>query len=158
MPLVIAVIGGQNNASGETLKLAEEVGRLIATSGAYLICGGMEGVMEAACKGAKKAGGTTIGVIPSDSKNDANKYVDIPIVTDMGTARNVIIVRSADAIIAIDGSFGTLSEMAHAFDQGKKVISLKSWPLYKVDVSEEVLIVASDPKEAVELALKYARS
>src|SRR4030042_634294 len=104
MRTIIAVIGGQSNASDEAKKLAREVGRLIAEHDAYLICGGMEGVMAAACRGAKEAGGTTIGVLPTGSKSEANPFVDIPIATGMGTARNVIIVRTADAIIEIDGS------------------------------------------------------
>ena len=156
MAVIMAVIGGQSNTSGEARKLAGEVGYMIAKRDAYLICGGMEGVMEAACRGAKEAGGTTIGVLPSGSKSDANRYVDIPIVTGMGTARNVIIVRTADAIIAIDGSYGTLSEIAHALDQGKKVISLRSWPLKKAGVDNELFVEASDPEEAVRLALEYA--
>jgi len=154
---IIGVIGGQDGASAEAKKMAVEVGRLIAKSGARLICGGMEGVMEAACRGAKEAGGITIGVLPTGSKADANPYVDIPIVTAMGTARNVIIVRSADAIIAIDGSYGTLSEIAHALDQGKRVISLKSWPLHKAGVAKDLLVEVSTPEEAVKLAVGYAR-
>jgi len=153
---IIAVIGGQNGTTDEALRLAREVGRLIAERGAYLICGGLEGVMDAACRGAKEAGGTTIGVVPSAAKQDANKYVDIPIVTDMGTARNVIIVRTADAIIAVDGRFGTLSEIAHALDQGKKVISLKSWPLEKMGLEGTNFVQALTPEEAVDLAFDYA--
>jgi hypothetical protein len=155
MRTIVAVIGGQSGVSDEAKKLAREVGRLIAEHDAYLICGGMEGVMEAACRGAKEAGGTTIGVLPAGSKSDANPFVDIPIATGMGTARNVIIVRTADAIIAIDGSYGTLSEIAHALDQGKNVISLHSWPLQKIGVDKGLLIEASTPAQAVELAFKY---
>lgn len=157
MPYIIAVIGGQSGASDKAKEHAYEVGRLIAEQGAYLICGGMEGVMEAACRGAKEANGTTIGVLPTGSKADANEFVDIPIVTGMGTARNVVIVRTADAIIAIDGSFGTLSEIAHALDQGKKVISLESWALEKLGVDEEKILRAATPVEAVKLALEYAK-
>ncbi len=156
MPVIIAVIGGQADPSEETLRLATRVGQLIAKKGAYLICGGLEGVMQAACQGAKEAGGTTIGVLPSTSKDDANQYVDIPIVTGMGTARNVIIVRTADAVIAIDGRFGTLSEIAHALEQDKKVISLKSWPMSNLGVPQNLFVDVQSPKEAVELALDYA--
>jgi uncharacterized protein (TIGR00725 family) len=154
MRAIIAVIGGQSSASDEAKKLAREVGRLIAERDAYLMCGGLEGVMEAACRGAKEAGGTTIGVLPSGSKSDANRFVDIPIATGMGTARNVIIIRTADAIIAIDGSYGTLSEIAHALDQGKNVISLHSWPLQRIGVDKGLLIEASTPAQAVELAFE----
>jgi uncharacterized protein (TIGR00725 family) len=157
MSTIIAVIGGQSSASAEAKELAREIGRLIAINGAHLICGGLEGVMEAACRGAKEVGGTTIGVLPTGSKSDANPYVDIPIVTGMGMARNVIIVRTADAIIAIDGSYGTLSEIAHALDQGKKVISLRSWPLQKAGVDGELLVEASTPEEAVRFAFDYVK-
>ena len=153
---MIAVIGGQSETTDEAVKLAHEVGRLVAVRGAYLICGGLEGVMAAACRGAKEAGGTTIGVLPTTSKLDSNPYVDIPIVTGMGTARNVIIVRSADAIIAIDGRYGTLSEIAHALDQQKRVISLHSWPSLKKDVDGELFVEASTPRQAVDLAFEYA--
>ncbi len=158
MAVIIAVIGGQNGASEEVLMLAREVGRLIAEGGAHLICGGMEGVMEAACRGAKEAGGTTIGVLPSTAKQDANKYVDLPIVTGMGTARNVIIVRTADAIIAVDGKFGTLSEIAHALDYGKKVISLRSWPLERMGLDGSKFVQAATPREAVDLAFESAEN
>ncbi len=133
--------------------MAEEVGFLVAKRGAALICGGLSGVMEAACRGAKRAGGLTIGVIPTIVKADANPHVDVVIATGMGTARNVIIVRSADAIIAIDGSFGTLSEISHAFEQGKRVVSLGSWDMRKIDIPEDLFQEARDPEEAVKLAM-----
>lgn len=157
MAVIVAVIGGQSTASKKAKEMAFEVGRLVAENGGYLICGGLEGVMEAACRGAKAAGGTTIGVLPTGSKEDANRYVDLPIVTGMGTARNVIIVRTADAIIAIDGSFGTLSEIAHALDQGKKVISLGSWPLAKLGVDDGLMVEVATAEEAVRLAFEQAR-
>ncbi len=154
--MIIAVIGGQADPTEETLRLATRVGQLIAKKGAHLICGGLEGVMQAACQGAKEAGGTTIGVLPSTSKHDANQYVDIPIVTGMGMARNVIIVRTADAIIAIDGRYGTLSEIAHALEQGKKIISLKSWPMSNLGIPQDLFVEVPSPEEAVELAYDYA--
>lgn len=150
---LIGVIGGQHPPH-EYLTMAEEVGSLIAKRGAVLICGGLGGVMEAACKGAKQAGGLTIGVIPTMDKADANPYVDIIIATGLGTARNVVIVRSADALIAVDGSFGTLSEISHAFEQGKRVVSLGSWDMRKIDVPDELFHVARNPEEAVEVAMK----
>lgn len=157
MHTIIGVIGGHNSASEQASRLAEEVGFLIAKSGCTLICGGLTGIMESACKGAKRAGGLTIGVIPSADKHDANPHVDIPIVTAMSTSRNVIIVRTADAIIAIDGSYGTLSEIAHALDQGKKVISLASWTILKGSVDDDKFVLAHTPKEAVDLAIRFAR-
>ncbi|MFQ5838188.1 MAG: TIGR00725 family protein [Thermoplasmata archaeon] len=152
---LIGVIGGQK-PEDEYLALAEEVGYLIAKRGAALICGGLTGVMEAACRGAKRGGGLTIGVIPTVRKADANPFVDVVIATGMGTARNVIIVRTADALIAIDGSFGTLSEISHAFEQGRTVVSLGSWEMGKIGVPPEMYEVARNPEEAVEMAMKIA--
>jgi len=122
--MIIAVIGG-GHCSTEIYELAREVGEEIAKAGAILICGGLFGVMEAACRGAKEAGGTTIGILPGKIKNEANAFVDIPIVTGFNEARNVIIVRSADAVIAIDGEYGTLAEIALALKFGKPVVGLK---------------------------------
>ncbi|HVG36238.1 MAG TPA: TIGR00725 family protein, partial [Thermoplasmata archaeon] len=101
---IIGVIGGGSTASADGLALAEEVGFLIARADAVLICGGLNGVMEASAKGAKRGGGLTIGVLPTGNKADANPYIDLPIATAMSTARNLVIVRTADAIIAVNGS------------------------------------------------------
>jgi len=119
----IGVIG-ESQATKENYENAYEVGKLLASSGAALVCGGLSGVMEAACKGAKDAGGLTIGIIPSLDKSSANPYVDIVIPTGMGYARNVIVVRSADAIIAIGGRFGTLTEIGDALDAGKETLRI----------------------------------
>lgn len=154
---IIAIIGGQH-PSEEYLAIAEEVGALVAQRGAGLLCGGLGGVMEAACKGAKSAGGLTIGILPTVTKVDANPYVDVVISTGMGTARNVIIVRSADAIIAIDGSFGTLSEISHAFEQGKKVVSLGTWEMDKIGVPTDLFRVARSPEEAVRMAMENSKN
>lgn len=145
----IGVIGG-NQASDEILKLAEQVGDEIAKSGFVLICGGRGGVMEAACRGAKKAGGITVGILPGDTRQQANGFVDIPIVTGLGIGRNIIVVRSSQAIIALDGKYGTLSEIAHALRLGIPVIGLKTW-----QISEDINTV-NNPKEAVELAKKLS--
>jgi hypothetical protein len=120
---LIAVIGG-SHCSEEIYELARQVGHEIARAGALLICGGLFGVMEAACRGAKEAGGTTIGILPGRSKTEANAFVDIPIVTGLNDARNAIIARSADGVIAVDGEYGTLSEIAFALKFGKPVIGL----------------------------------
>lgn len=154
--LILGVIGAGTTASPEGLQLAEEVGYLIARADAILICGGMNGVMEAAAKGAKRGGGLTIGVLPTASKADANPYIDIPIVTAMSTARNLIIVRTADGLIAVNGSYGTLSELAHAFDLKKPVFGLRTWPMEKVGVAEDLFVPVSTPREAVEKALAFA--
>ena len=120
---------GSSKAEPELLKLAEEVGAEIAKNGAAVVCGGLSGVMEAVCKGARREGGLTIGIMPSDDKRDANQYVQIPIVTGMGMGRNVMLVKTADVLIAVGGEFGTLSEIAHALNIGKKVIGLRTWKL-----------------------------
>jgi uncharacterized protein (TIGR00725 family) len=148
---LIGVIG--SSAEEEELnRLAYEVGRLIAEKGAVLLCGGLGGVMENACRGAKDAGGLTVGVIPGENKEDANPCVDITIVTGIGKARNMIIARTADAVIAVGGRYGTLSEIAYALHFGKKVFALKSWPVLE---SEDDFVVVNTPEEAVELAFKY---
>lgn len=148
----MAVIGGQR-ARSEDLAAAEMIGRRLAETGAVLVCGGLGGVMEAACRGAKAAGGLTVGILPGADRGDANPYVDVPIVTAMSTARNVILVRTADAIIAIDGAYGTLSEMAHAMDQGKRVVSLGAWDLAAIGADRDRILTAETPDEAVRLAL-----
>jgi uncharacterized protein (TIGR00725 family) len=154
---IISVIGGSNTASPEAIKLAEEVGFLVARADAVLVCGGLNGVMEAACKGAKRADGLTIGILPGSDSRGANPHVDVPIVTAMSTARNAIVVRTGDAIIAIDGSYGTLTEMAYAFDLGKKVFGLKSWDLEKIGVPKDLYVPVKTPREAVDRAIEEAR-
>jgi uncharacterized protein (TIGR00725 family) len=150
---IIGVIGA-SRADEELLGLAEELGQEIASRGAAVVCGGMMGVMEAVCRGARSKGGLTIGIIPSDDKHDANQYVQIPIVTGMGVGRNVMLVKTADVVIAVGGEYGTLSEIAHALNIGKTVISLNSWQLEKAtERSIPNLIDAEGPKEAVDLAL-----
>ncbi|MBU0684756.1 MAG: TIGR00725 family protein [Thermoplasmatota archaeon] len=150
---IVGVIGS-SKAEGELLILAEEVGAEIAKRGAAVVCGGLTGVMEAACKGARREGGLTIGIIPSDNRNDANPYVQIPIVTGMGMGRNVMLVKTADVVIAVGGEFGTLSEIAHALNLGKTVIGLRSWKLQKAHTKPiPDLIEVDSPKKAVDLAL-----
>jgi len=151
----IAVIGG-NQCSPQETELAEEVGRELARRGAILICGGLSGVMEAACKGAQSEGGITIGVLPGDNRQAANPYVQIPIVTGMGYARNAIIVKSAQAIIAIDGVYGTLSEIGHALQSGIPVIGLNTWALSRNGRQDNSIIPAQSPSEAVTKALDLA--
>ncbi|MDW8102276.1 MAG: TIGR00725 family protein [Anaerolineae bacterium] len=155
--LRIAVIGGAF-CDLRTAALAEEVGREIARQGAILICGGLGGVMEAACRGAKSQGGLTVGILPGTNPSDANPYVDIPIVTGMGEARNVIVVRSAHAVVAIAGEYGTLSEIAYALKFGIPVVGLKTWELFREGKKVEEIIEAENPKEAVEKAIKLAKA
>jgi hypothetical protein len=139
----IGVLGG-NVAPTTILKEAEEVGRLIAEKGAVLVCGGRGGVMEAACRGARAAGGLTVGILPGDDPREANPYIDIPIVTGMGIARNALVVKSSDGLIAIDGKYGTLSEIAFALQLGIPVVGLHTWDILGGQM------VAGSPKEAVE--------
>ena len=153
----IAVIGG-GQPSPEEAKLAEEVGRELARQGAILVCGGLGGVMEAACKGASAEGGTTIGILPGDSRQAANSYVQIPIVTGIGYARNVIVVKSAQAVIAIGGNYGTLSEISHALQNNIPVIGLNTWSLSRKGQPDNSIIPAQNPTEAVDKALNLATS
>lgn len=151
--MIVGVIGG-GQTSKEIGELAKDVGRRIAESGAVLLCGGRGGVMEMACKGAKEAGGLTVGILPTTDPDDANPYVDVRIPTGMGFARNAIIAVASDALIAIDGRYGTLSEIAHALNLGKRVIGLRTWDLEQIDESGENFIPAKDAEEAVRLAVR----
>jgi len=154
--LLISVIGSSDCSKKEG-RLAEEVGRELARHGATLICGGLGGVMEAACKGAASQGGTTVGILPGNSLGDANPYVKIPIVTGMGYARNAIVAKSGQAVIAIGGSHGTLSEIAHALQHGIPVIGLGTWSLSRGGVEDRSIILAQNAAEAVEKALTLAK-
>lgn len=151
---IIGVVGA-SKADTTTMHLAEEVGREIARRGAAVVCGGLSGVMEAVCKGARAEGGLTIGIMPSDDRKDANAFVQIPIVTGMGIGRNVMLVKSADVIIAVGGEYGTLSEIAHALNLGKVVIGLNTWDLERAtDRGIPNLRKALSAKEAVDLAFQ----
>jgi uncharacterized protein (TIGR00725 family) len=152
---LIGVIGGGTCSKAE-VKTAEEVGRRLASQGAILVCGGLGGVMEAACRGASIEGGITIGILPGEKRQAANPYVQLPIVTGMGYARNAIVAKSAQAIIAIGGSYGTLSEIAYALQNGVPVIGLNTWSLSKNDQVDKSIIPAQDPSEAVDMALSLA--
>jgi len=147
---IIAIIGA-GKCSKKLREMAADVGRHIAENGGVVVCGGLGGVMEGAARGAKEAGGTVIGIIPSDNKNDANEFIDYVIPTGFGEGRNVVIVRTADAIIALPGKYGTLSEMALALHAGKPLVSVSAWKL-----GDEVKQV-DDPIEAAKLALELAR-
>ncbi len=152
----ISVIGGSKVDTG-IYKLAYEVGKEIAKSNAILICGGLTGTMEAACKGAKEEGGLTIGILPSDNENDANDYIDIKIPTGLGFARNALVILSSHAVIAIDGSYGTLSEIGYALTYEKPIVALKTWQVrpYNSENSPDIYR-AKDPAEAVRVAVEKA--
>ena len=148
----IGVIGG-GEAFPEVARLAEDVGREIARRGAVLVCGGLGGVMEAACKGANEAGGLAIGILPGDSRRTANPWVKIPIVTGIGYARNVAVVKTSQAVIAIDGSYGTLTEIAYALQSGIPVIGLGTWSVAIDGIEDKNVIIAQNPEEAVAKAV-----
>ncbi len=152
----ISVIGG-SDCSEEEARLAEEVGRELARRGATIICGGLDGVMEAACRGAASQGGATIGILPGDSRKDANPYVQIPIVTGMGYARNAIVAKSGQAVIAIGGSYGTLSEIAYALQNHTPVIGLSTWSLSRGGEEDKSIVIAQSPLDAVEKAIALAK-
>jgi uncharacterized protein (TIGR00725 family) len=149
---LIAVIGASECSANEA-RLAEEVGSELARRGAVLVCGGLGGVMEAACKGASSNGGLTVGILPGDSRQAANLHVQIPIVTGIGYARNVAVVKSAQAVIAIGGSYGTLSEIGHALQSSIPVIGLNTWSLSRNGQQDSSIIPAQDAVDAVDKAL-----
>ncbi len=124
----VAVVGPSEGAPAE-LRAAEAVGRGLAERGAVVVCGGLGGAMEAACRGAKEAGGTTVGILPGSDRSAANAWVDVAVATGLGEARNAVVVRSADAVIAVAGSYGTLSEIALALRAGTPVVGLGTWEL-----------------------------
>ncbi len=154
-PLLISVIGG-GAPSARAYELAEAVGRELAQRGAVVVCGGLGGVMEAACKGAKSAGGVTIGMMPGSDPRAANPWVDYPVMTGMGYARNVIVVKTGRAAIAVDGAYGTLSEIAHALGDGTPVIGLETWELASGDGYPLEITRADSPVDAVEKAIAAA--
>ena len=155
--MIISVIGA-GSCNQEIYDLAEEVGKLIALNGAVLVTGGLGGVMEAASKGAREAGGITVGILPGFSRDEANSYIDIPITTGLSHARNVIVARSADALIAISGGYGTLSEIALALKAGCPIILLNSWSIAPHDGRKQPdFLVARTPEEAVSLAIKQSQ-
>ncbi|MDI6890949.1 MAG: TIGR00725 family protein [Thermodesulfovibrionales bacterium] len=145
-PKIIAVIGA-GKADEAILKIAEEVGGLIARKNAILICGGLSGIMEAAARGARSEGGITVGILPQNHKNEANPYIDVPVATGFGEGRNVIIARTADAIIAVGGEYGTLSEIAFGLKMGKPVIGIQTWDI-------KGLIEANSAEDAVNKAFE----
>ena len=154
----IAVCGA-GTCDAAVYERARQVGRLLAEAGAVLLCGGLGGVMEAACRGAKEAGGPTVGILPGSEAGTANPYVDLPIVTSMAHARNVILVLSSDAVIAISGAAGTLSEIALALKIDRPVVGLGTWQLVRSDgLPEERVRYAASPEEAVQWALEKTRS
>ena len=139
----IAVVGA-GRASPEELAVAEEVGAEIAAAGAVLVCGGLGGVMEAACRGARSRGGRTVGLLPGLDRSEANGWVEVAVPTGLGEARNAIVVRTADVVIAVHGEFGTLSEIALALKMGKPVVGIGTWELGKQGEPVEAIVRAAE--------------
>ena len=152
--MYISVIGAANSDQ-ETARLAEEVGKLIAEKGAVLVCGGLGGVMTAVSKGAREAGGVTVGILPGTDRTEANPHLTIALATGLGYARNALVVQAGDAVIAVGGEFGTLSEIGFALQFGKPVIGLNTWELNRKGLKDSIVAVKS-PKEAVEKAFQLA--
>lgn len=147
---MIAVIGA-GKCSKKLRDMAGVVGKYIAEQGAVLVCGGMGGIMEGAAQGAKEGGGTTIGILPTENRADANPHIDYVIPTGFGEARNIMVVRTADVVVAFPGKYGTLTEMAFALLVEKPVISISAWKL------GDEIIQMDDPLEAAKMAVKLAQ-
>jgi uncharacterized protein (TIGR00725 family) len=147
---MIAVVGA-GKCSKKLRDMASQVGKYVAEHGGVIVCGGLGGIMEGAARGAKEAGGVTIGILPTDNKDDANEFIDYVIPTGFGEARNIMVIRAADAVVAFPGKYGTLSEMAFALNADKPVVSVNAWRL-----SDEIEQV-EDPVEAAKLAMELAQ-
>ena len=155
--MLISVIGA-SEPSPRVEALAEKVGAELARRGMTVVCGGLGGVMAAACRGAKSEGGATVGILPGDSPADANPWVDIPICTGLAYARNVIVVKSGRAVIAVGGAYGTLSEIGHALGEGIPVVALETWELGRDGTPDGSMIAADGPADAVDKAVRAARA
>jgi hypothetical protein len=155
--MIIAVIGN-SSCSPEETRLAESVGELLAQQDATIVCGGLGGVMEAACRGAKSKGGLTIGILPGQDPGTANPWVDIPVVTGLGEARNVAVVKSAQAVIAIGGRYGTLTEIAYALKSNIPVIGLNTWSLSRNGQEDDSIIRVRSATEAADRAISLAKN
>ena len=154
-PVYVSVIG-PGDADPDALDAAEQVGRALAQHGAVLVCGGRGGVMEAACRGARAGGGTTVGILPDPDRSHANAYLDVALPTGMGELRNGLVARAGDAVIAVGGEFGTLSEIAFALKLGRPVVGLRTWELARAGQRVDAIVAVSTPAEAVSRALELA--
>ena len=151
----VAVVGG-STAAVEVCQVAEDVGRELARNGAVVVCGGLGGVMAAACRGAKAAGGVTVGILPGATREEANAWVDVAVPTGMGEARNALVVRAADALVAVGGEFGTLSEIALALRLGKPVVGIGTWELAQNGEPVYAIVRSDDATAAARTALDLA--
>lgn len=148
----VAVVG-PGEASRDETELAERVGEGLGAARAVVVCGGLGGVMEAACRGARAGGGVTVGLLPGFDRAAANPFVDVAVATGLGEARNALVVRAADALVAVGGGWGTLSEIALALKAGKPVVGLGTWQPVRAGEPVDGIVAAADPDEAVRLAL-----
>lgn len=155
MTPAIAVVGASAPPPDDAAT-AEEVGRALAEAGATVVCGGLGGVMEAACRGAKSVGGTTVGILPGSDRTAANAHVDVAIATGLGELRNGLIVRSVEGVVAVGGEHGTLSEIAFALKLGKPVVGVRTWELRRRDQPDPGIVVADDAAAAVATVLALA--
>lgn len=155
MKAYVAVVGAAD-AGAELERVAEEVGRGLAQSGAILLCGGLTGVMQAACRGSRTAGGTSVGILPGGDRRAANEFVDVALATGMGEMRNALIVRAADVVVALGGEYGTLSEIAFALKIGRPVVGYDTWDLSRGTADDGIVRVGS-ADDAVTAALRLAR-
>ena len=148
---LIAVIG-TGVCNREEADIAYAVGKLLAERGFGVICGGLGGVMEAVCRGVDDASGLSVGLLPGHRAADANAHVDVAIPTGLGEQRNPLVVRGGEAVIAIGGEYGTLSEIGFALKTGKRVVGLGTWELHRRGAIDTGILIASTPEEAVQLA------
>ena len=149
MQRYVAVVGS-GTCSSQEADAAEQIGALLARAGVVLVCGGLSGVMEAACRGARREGGVTVGILPGNDRTAANRHVMVAIASGLGELRNGLVVRASDSVIAVGGEFGTLSEIGFALKLGKRVVGLGTWDL---SGRTDAILRASTAEEAVRLAL-----
>jgi uncharacterized protein (TIGR00725 family) len=150
MQRYVAVVGGGTCSPAE-IAAAEEVGALLARANAVVVCGGLGGVMEAACRGARREGGLTLGILPGNDRAAANPHVAVAVATGLGELRNGLVIRASDVVVAIGGEFGTLSEIGFALKLGKRVVGLSTWDLPR---RPDAILRAATPQEAARLALE----
>jgi len=153
----VAVVG-PGSATADEEAAAQAVGAAVGEADAVLVCGGRGGAMEAACRGARDSGGTTVGLLPGLDRAEANEFVDIAIPTGLGELRNGLVVRAADAVVAVAGEYGTLSEVGFALKAGKPVVGLGTWELRRAGEVDPGIEVVEDPAAAVARALERAAS
>ena len=144
----MAVVGS-GEAPASDLEVAEAVGRGLGSRGAVVVCGGLGGVMEAACRGARSVGATTVGILPGHDRAAANEFVDVAVATGLGEARNALVVRAVDAVVAVGGSWGTLSEIALALRTGVPVVGVGTWEMSRGGEPVDGVVAAADADEAV---------